>query len=616
MNKILFLLSIILLQLHSAYGQNLVPNPSFETFSTCPFIFNQMNVATGWGSYGETPDYLNSCGTSWGAPNNIYGRQIPMGEGYAHFYTYNNAPPPNQRRFPERIGSALSAPLIIGQKYYVRFRVSLTETSGWATSKIGIRFFTQNYSQSSPAPTDSFMHVFTDSTITDTTNWIPIFGSFVADSAYTHFAIGTFYDSAGVPKTKLPYAGLALATYYLDDICISIDSSICSIMPKAGFASSDNTVCRDSCITFIDTSYAAPPVVKRWTITKSATVILDTIANSFSFCFNESGSYDVKLSLNNNDGFDSIIKANFIEVYQDPEVGFQDSSIFCDLDSATIGTTVDAASYLWSNNDTSQSIMINNEDTFFLDIVDLNGCRGSDTTITFFPNSPIILLPQDTMICYGDSIFIGVPDINLSYLWSNGQTESMIWLNNGGVWTLQATNSFGCTSSDSISISIIDTINALDVQDTSVCIDESIQLSVQAIENIIWLPDLYLDNATSNTPISTPLEDITYIAMLSNQCFIDSVEVNISVLGCNFDVFIPNGVVNSNGEPYKIFIQGDYQDINFEVFNSKGERVHEANSPQNQWHTDEMLPGVYTYSFKAVTNNTVERKTGNITIVQ
>src|SRR5687768_6067831 len=69
---------------------NLVQNPSFETYSSCPNNVAQVNYATGWNIYENTPDYFNFCGSSgFSIPLNAFGYQYPAnGNAYAGFLNY------------------------------------------------------------------------------------------------------------------------------------------------------------------------------------------------------------------------------------------------------------------------------------------------------------------------------------------------------------------------------------------------------------------------------------------------------------------------------------------------------------------------------------------------
>src|SRR5687767_7964555 len=76
-------------------AQNLVPNPSFETFSSCPVTYSQMSLAVPWTDpTNSSSDFFNSCsaGPHVSIPNNFdtyagfqYAR---TGDGYAGLYAY------------------------------------------------------------------------------------------------------------------------------------------------------------------------------------------------------------------------------------------------------------------------------------------------------------------------------------------------------------------------------------------------------------------------------------------------------------------------------------------------------------------------------------------------
>lgn len=212
----------------STLAQNLVPNPSFEIFSLCPSVSPQINNATGWSSYRETPDYYNSCDTSTfrSVPQNWAGFQYAsIGDAYAGFFTYSSIV-----LYREYLGAQLINPLVVGQRYYVNIKVSLTNSSGalCATNNIGALFSTIQYNTSSPTPVSNFAHVFNSTPIQDTTNWTTISGSFIADSAYQYIIIGNFFDDANTTFIKMNSSNNCYSYYYVDDICVSTDSIVCS----------------------------------------------------------------------------------------------------------------------------------------------------------------------------------------------------------------------------------------------------------------------------------------------------------------------------------------------------------------------------------------------------
>lgn len=225
-NSLVFLLLLYALTLNAQV--NLVPNPSFENVTQCPFSLGLEAFISDWKSARETPDYFNSCATWSGAsvPSNNFGFQPAFnGNGYVGMLTYRA----DSSIFTEAISVQLNSPLVIGQKYFVCFKFCLTiesiTESNAANNKIGVLFSSVEFSTSSPAPINNFAHVWTDSILADTANWSTFFGSFIADSAYSYLNIGNFYDKPYVDT--LTFGTVFGAYYYFDDVCVSTDSLAC-----------------------------------------------------------------------------------------------------------------------------------------------------------------------------------------------------------------------------------------------------------------------------------------------------------------------------------------------------------------------------------------------------
>lgn len=220
-------------------AQNLVPNGSFEQYSSCPNSTGQLSYVENWVSVGASTDFYHACSPqgNMSVPSNIYGYQNTYeGNGYVGMIAYAVGDYQNESTYREPAGTSLVEPLTIGQNYYLSFKVALTINnfeSGGACNKIGARLSTVPYSISNPVPVDNFAHVYTNSVITDTVNWTTIYGSFIADSLYTFISIGNFFDSLNL--SYIDFNGLwytESAYYYIDDIRLSTDSSfVLSVNP-------------------------------------------------------------------------------------------------------------------------------------------------------------------------------------------------------------------------------------------------------------------------------------------------------------------------------------------------------------------------------------------------
>jgi Secretion system C-terminal sorting domain len=225
---ILFLLVANLL-----IGQNLVPNPSFEDTIYCPTTNNDIGAVASWFNFGNSPDYLNACAPNGiSVPNSSAGYQFAnSGVAMAGVITQMTNTAPSGANYREYIGVQLINPLVISQKYFFSFFINysgyLNGFEQIAANKIGMKFSSFSYSEFSPPLTDNFAHLYTDSIVTDTVGWYKISGSFVTDSSYQFVILGNFFDSISTDTLNLggvPF-GSAGAYYYIDDVCVTTDSS-------------------------------------------------------------------------------------------------------------------------------------------------------------------------------------------------------------------------------------------------------------------------------------------------------------------------------------------------------------------------------------------------------
>jgi len=226
---------ILLLTTCAAMAQNLVPNHSFEEFvDGCPETYNG-TVALGWESWAYSPDLFSTCvdpqnfndSLGW-VPWNGMGYQWPAdGETYAGLYAHGQVGQDWSQNYREFLGCELLEPLEVGQIYYVYFKTSMAFGNAinptWASNRLGAYFTTQTYHWlDNPLQIPNFAHVYEESIIADTINWVTISGSFVADQPYTHLGLGVFFEFALLDTMNLVPGFSSLGSYYyIDDVCVS-----------------------------------------------------------------------------------------------------------------------------------------------------------------------------------------------------------------------------------------------------------------------------------------------------------------------------------------------------------------------------------------------------------
>ncbi len=243
--KLLFINTLLFLFSVCGYSQNLVPNSSFEDSTGCPFGSYQIDKVVSWSSAGGSPDYFNACASSGGAsvPTNFCGYQnAASGNAYVGLYTFNKGVSyPNNREY---IQASLISPLSIGSKYYVSFDVSFTLDNieiGYAADKLGALFTNVlSYDSDNPPVLSNNSQVYIDTIISDTLNWFHFEGSFIADSAYQKILVGNFFSDLYTDTFEIDNS-LYTAYYFIDNVCVSSDSTDCLLIENVNMFPSSSS---------------------------------------------------------------------------------------------------------------------------------------------------------------------------------------------------------------------------------------------------------------------------------------------------------------------------------------------------------------------------------------
>lgn len=213
-------------------GQNLVPNHSFETITSCPNGLSQIYKSPPWfitaNSFNNSPDLFNQCDSSssvisCGVPQNYFGfQQANSGIGYAGIICYGtNSGQPAR----EYIQTQLISSLISGERYKIEMYVSPSENYNLAIDKIGIHISNGSISGIGNwlLPFVPQINSSSGNLISDTASWTLISGTYVAGGGEDHITVGNFYDdvntSIGVIDKEL--ISQSIAYYYIDDISVT-----------------------------------------------------------------------------------------------------------------------------------------------------------------------------------------------------------------------------------------------------------------------------------------------------------------------------------------------------------------------------------------------------------
>lgn len=209
-----------------AHAVNLVPNPSFESFTSCPTGYGQINVAAPWNTPNTgTSDHLNACAPatfpSVNVPNTEMGFQAAQnGVGFAGLIPYSSAPD-----YREYIQAPLNSPLVAGTPYTVSFYVSCADIALYTVDRLGAYFSVgavgpvPNYAALPYTPqVESPVNV----QLANSTGWTLITGTFVAAGGEDHIIIGSFHDDATTNTGPGPGTWPGYSYYFVDGVNVEV----------------------------------------------------------------------------------------------------------------------------------------------------------------------------------------------------------------------------------------------------------------------------------------------------------------------------------------------------------------------------------------------------------
>jgi gliding motility-associated-like protein len=211
-------------------AQNLVPNPSFETYTTCPSTYGQIPLVAWQKPVGHTgsADYFNTCaGGGLGVPNNTFGNQMPAtGNGYCGIITYHYS-----GNFREYLQVQLTQTLIAGQCYDICLKWSTAENyPRYSSNNLGVHLSNAAITGPGNAPINVVPQILSPvgTLLEDKTNWQTLCGTYTASGGEQWITIGNFYNDAATTlnTTYTPTASFNAAYYFIDDVSVVLNPCI------------------------------------------------------------------------------------------------------------------------------------------------------------------------------------------------------------------------------------------------------------------------------------------------------------------------------------------------------------------------------------------------------
>jgi len=259
-----------------------------------------------------------------------------------------------------------------------------------------------------------------------------------------------------------------------------------------------------------------------------------------------------------------------ITVNANPMVAITSSagSVICEGSSAELAVMSGFSSYMWTpgaslSNDTSDTVLASPSamTTYHLTVSDSNGCSASDSITIDVTAAPTVSISSSAAatsnsICQGNSATLtAVAPTAASYEWSpagslNDPFAEVVTAspNSSTNYTLQVTDSNGCSATATYELNVSTTIPTIIVQreDSVICLGDTVDIELLTSATIInWTPSNSVDDPTAKIVKVYPTSTTTYTVDVNRQGCENSIQIEVEVL----DLPALSASQSSNGAP-------------------------------------------------------------------
>ncbi|HET7153678.1 MAG TPA: SBBP repeat-containing protein [Candidatus Kapabacteria bacterium] len=208
--------------------------------------------------------------------------------------------------------------------------------------------------------------------------------------------------------------------------------------PSPLIAGSD-TVCMNAPSSYSVNNVAGD--IYTWSVT-GGTIVSGANTNSVSVQWNTPGNATIVIT--ETDGTSRCSASAMMRVTVDssvvPAIAINGTVTFCTGDSVTLSAPAGFATYLWSDGETTQSIVVRTSGTYTVTVTSVNGCSGTSAPIAVTVGSTLTpVITGAPAFCPGDSTVLDAGAGYGTYQWSTGATTETIVVKAPGTYSVSVT---------------------------------------------------------------------------------------------------------------------------------------------------------------------------------
>lgn len=599
MNRLLFhtALLLVLVQCTHCAAQNLVPNPSFESYNMCPSSTGGVAYSPGYSTFPTvqswispnligSADYFNSCAPSTdyvSVPTNAFGyQQARTGKAYIGIIAWEGIPQSGggvANEYSEYIQCKLTQPMKAGTSYCVSFYVN-NAVSPATYNYVGIDDLGVNFSgtkQNFPnGKTISMPYSLKNNSgnfLSDTSSWQRVTGIYTATGGEEWLTMGWF-DNGGTPAFQpiLPANPSPSSRYrcylFIDDVSVVEMNNNDTV-----YSVQDTTTCKlDALNILLESSGQLADYTWSNGVTTDRTIVNDT---GIYYCVANIGCI-------------TYIDTFKIKYEPAPKLDLGGELVDCNNQPITIRANYPNSTYMWSTGDTGDSITVYQSGSYALMLSNI--CGTQHDTVEVYIQSPTPAPPAaDTSICqFAPDVVIDVQGTDITWyvhpLGSFGtKQQPAVIAHAPGKYDLFITQTIGKCESEKSPVKIDVTYTPHEeLGDEVVMCDNDLKMIGKEIEGVS-----YKWNTGSIACCVLPQRDGLYKLATENECgsFVDSLWVMYS--SCEECLVFPNAFTPVYGSTNRLFrpiIKCPVDEYSIMIYNRWGNLVYTSDDVHTGWN--------------------------------
>lgn len=398
----------------------------------------------------------------------------------------------------------------------------------------------------------------------------------------------------------------------------------------------DTSICQNQIV--LNAWVNKPGMTFHWSSKPDFSDMLNTNAYADSLEITLSAPMDIYLRVS--DGYceaEDHISLGFLVISSPVQVQQPSCAGYCDglaVAQASGGTA--PYSFVWSDGqlgDTANGLCAG---SYSLTITDAQGCVSISQVGVEEPEQLLALSFATNIPC--EEACIGTIHVQVSggtppfdFLWDDGQTSSLAQGLCSGMHTVKITDSLGCESfaSDTVSVDWVFEGMVLNPPSDTIFRGQSLGLFATPLPGISyhWSPEGSVVDPGAAITEARPQENITYIMLATDGygcTWLDSIEVVVLDVICREPyIFVPNAFTpNGDNLNDMLYVRSSVAaSIEFMIFNRWGEKVFETNNQEVGWDGTfrgrQCDRGVYVYHLEVTCYDLqIFESKGNITLIR